>query len=159
MPPSRLWAKEIGEMLFAFVAEYALCRLAPANCTRPPVRHGFTQNEPGVNNGLTHGSLFCMFNLKNKVGATGFEPTTPCSQSRCANRTALRPEYLPSLYSGKGFFVSGGKDSAKQRQRKEKAVGFFFALLRCSGEAADKVMRHRLESLSTSAKTGSCGNR
>ena len=26
------------------------------------------------------------------VGATGFEPTTPCSQSRCANRTALRPE-------------------------------------------------------------------
>ena len=25
------------------------------------------------------------------VGATGFEPTTPCSQSRCANRTALRP--------------------------------------------------------------------
>ncbi len=33
--------------------------------------------------------------LKNRsfccVGATGFEPTTPCSQSRCANRTALRP--------------------------------------------------------------------
>ena len=26
------------------------------------------------------------------VGATGFEPTTPCSQSRCANRTALRPD-------------------------------------------------------------------
>ena len=28
------------------------------------------------------------------VGAAGFEPATPCSQSRCANRAALRPEYL-----------------------------------------------------------------
>ena len=26
------------------------------------------------------------------VGAEGFEPPTPCSQSRCANRTALRPD-------------------------------------------------------------------
>ena len=26
------------------------------------------------------------------VGVKGFEPSTPCSQSRCANRTALRPE-------------------------------------------------------------------
>ena len=26
------------------------------------------------------------------VGAKGFEPSTPCSQSRCANQTALRPE-------------------------------------------------------------------
>ncbi len=28
------------------------------------------------------------------VGAAGFEPAAPCSQSRCANRTALRPENL-----------------------------------------------------------------
>ena len=28
-----------------------------------------------------------------KVGVPGFEPGTPCSQSRCANRTALHPEY------------------------------------------------------------------
>ena len=28
------------------------------------------------------------------VGVAGFEPTTPCSQSRCANRTALHPEKL-----------------------------------------------------------------
>lgn len=28
------------------------------------------------------------------VGAAGFEPAAPCSQSRCANRTALRPEYF-----------------------------------------------------------------
>ena len=26
------------------------------------------------------------------VGVPGFEPGTPCSQSRCANRTALHPE-------------------------------------------------------------------
>ena len=28
------------------------------------------------------------------VGVPGFEPGTPCSQSRCANRTALHPECL-----------------------------------------------------------------
>ena len=28
----------------------------------------------------------------NVVGARGFEPPTPCSQGRCANRAALRPE-------------------------------------------------------------------
>ena len=28
------------------------------------------------------------------VGVPGFEPGTPCSQSRCANRTALHPETL-----------------------------------------------------------------
>ena len=27
------------------------------------------------------------------VGAKGFEPSTPCSQSRCANQTALRPAF------------------------------------------------------------------
>ena len=36
--------------------------------------------------------LFC-------VGVAGFEPTTPCSQSRCANRTALHPECFLSLLS------------------------------------------------------------
>ena len=30
----------------------------------------------------------------NLVGIPGFEPGAPCSQSRCANRTALYPEYL-----------------------------------------------------------------
>ena len=30
--------------------------------------------------------------LPDIVGVKGFEPSTPCSQSRCANRTALRPE-------------------------------------------------------------------
>ncbi len=29
--------------------------------------------------------------LLNLVGVPGFEPGTPCSQSRCANRTALHP--------------------------------------------------------------------
>ena len=48
------------------------------------------------------------------VGATGFEPTTPCSQSRCANRTALRPEMVRSF----------AKPSAKIRVYGETAKGF-----------------------------------
>ena len=35
---------------------------------------------------------FKSFNYQHlSVGVAGFEPTTPCSQSRCANRTALHP--------------------------------------------------------------------
>ena|GEM_PF-2584218 len=34
--------------------------------------------------------------LFSRVGVAGFEPTTPCSQSRCANRTALHP-VVPDL--------------------------------------------------------------
>ena len=30
--------------------------------------------------------------LFNMVGAEGFEPPTPCSQSRCASQTALCPD-------------------------------------------------------------------
>ncbi len=43
--------------------------------------------------------LSCWFETKKAcisasllVGIPGFEPGTPCSQSRCANRTALHPE-------------------------------------------------------------------
>ena len=43
-------------------------------------------------------TTFCIFSLF--VGVAGFEPTTPCSQSRCANRTALHPETVLSLKSG-----------------------------------------------------------
>ena len=35
--------------------------------------------------------IFLILNLLQFVGVAGFEPTTPCSQSRCANRTALHP--------------------------------------------------------------------
>ncbi len=34
---------------------------------------------------------FCKKALLIKVGVAGFELATPCSQSRCANRTALHP--------------------------------------------------------------------
>ena len=40
---------------------------------------------------------------RNEVGVVGFEPTTPCSQSRCANRAALHPagfEILSANYCG-----------------------------------------------------------
>ena len=41
---------------------------------------------------------FKSFNYQHSsVGVAGFEPTTPCCQSRCANRTALHPEV--------GFFL------------------------------------------------------
>ena len=33
------------------------------------------------------------------VGARGFEPPTPWSQTRCANRAALRPENQERKYS------------------------------------------------------------
>ena len=36
-------------------------------------------------------ACFCFY-----VGVPGFEPGTPCSQSRCANRTALHPVFLKS---------------------------------------------------------------
>ena len=43
------------------------------------------------------------------VGITGFEPVTPCSQSRCANRTALHPVVLtmPRHRSGKSSDFEG----------------------------------------------------
>ena len=37
------------------------------------------------------------------VGVVGFEPTTPCSQSRYANRAALHPESIFKRYT---FYIS-----------------------------------------------------
>ena len=34
------------------------------------------------------------------VGAAGFEPTTPCSQSKCSNQTELRPDPRSLYYAG-----------------------------------------------------------
>jgi hypothetical protein len=41
---------------------------------------------------MNHNSLIL------NVGAAGFEPAAPCSQSRCANRTALRPESFWTIW-------------------------------------------------------------
>jgi hypothetical protein len=41
-----------------------------------------------------------VFYLKQNVGIPGFEPGTPCSQSRYANRTALHPEIDSFLEKG-----------------------------------------------------------
>ncbi len=46
--------------------------------------------------------------FKMLVGAAGFEPATPCSQSRCANRTALRPEKYLCFCFVQPFGYSGG---------------------------------------------------
>ena len=42
------------------------------------------------------------------VGAKGFEPSTPCSQSRCASRTAPYPEKKDDLASSSFFRGEGG---------------------------------------------------
>ena len=58
------------------------------------------------------------------VGIPGFEPGTPCSKSRCANRTALHPELAFSeeklcthyLFIEKGNTApSGGMDGTRTR--------------------------------------------
>ena len=42
------------------------------------------------------------------VGAKGFEPSTPCSQSRCASRTAPYPEKKDDVASSSFFRGEGG---------------------------------------------------
>ena len=46
-------------------------------------------SELGENKNRTTGKKS---NLSCEVGVAGFEPATPWSQTRCANRTALHPE-------------------------------------------------------------------
>ena len=52
-----------------------------------PVQARFLHNTKKTFASMSKG--FCREN--RLVGETGFEPATPCSQSRCANRTALHP--------------------------------------------------------------------
>ncbi len=42
----------------------------------------------------------------NCVGVAGFEPATPCSQSRCANRAALHPEWCIFIFDTTQKYVS-----------------------------------------------------
>ena len=50
--------------------------------------------EAGALTGLRYTPYRFGCRLKSLVGVPGFEPGTPCSQSRCANRTALHPVCL-----------------------------------------------------------------
>lgn len=43
--------------------------------------------------------------LKQMVGARGFEPPAPWSQTRCANQTALRPDTHLYLKSGRNYII------------------------------------------------------
>ena len=47
--------------------------------------------------------LTCVNDLCVLVGVAGFEPAAPCSQNRCANRTALYPEQFFSSAVRGGF--------------------------------------------------------
>ena len=52
-------------------------------------------------------TLLCNSLIFN-VGAKGFEPSTPCSQSRCASRTAPYPEKKDDASSSSFFRGEGG---------------------------------------------------
>ena len=59
-------------------------------------------------------------NISFIVGIPGFEPGTPCSQSRCANRTALHPvrclpDKLSNASSWEAFTFPGGMDGTRTR--------------------------------------------
>ena len=47
------------------------------------------------------------------VGVPGFEPGTPCTQSRCANRTALHPESFALLFKS-GAKIRNSSEICKQ---------------------------------------------
>ena len=42
------------------------------------------------------------------VGTGGFEPPAPCSQGRCADQTALRPDYVSTESLKVGNVVTQG---------------------------------------------------
>ena len=64
------------------------------------------------------------------VGVPGFEPGTPCSQSRCANRTALHPVYqfLKDDANVKLFF--GFTNKKRDSPRRKNASCHVIDLLR-----------------------------
>lgn len=52
------------------------------------------------------------------VGVEGFELSTPCSQSRCANRTALHPELSVEKRSANiGYIGDEGKFEIKKTEK------------------------------------------
>ena len=74
------------------------------------------------------------------VGVKGFEPSTPCSQSRCANRTALHPVQMAfcSFASAKiRFFIGymrGGRAIFGNKSTNNLEAGEFyqeFLVARC----------------------------
>ena len=54
--------------------------------------------EAGALTGLRYTPYRFGCRLKSLVGVPGFEPGTPCSQSRCANRTAPHPEVVRNQF-------------------------------------------------------------
>ena len=51
------------------------------------------------------------------VGTGGFEPPAPCSQGRCADQTALRPEHFSVESLKIGDLVSQGRVQCKMKKR------------------------------------------
>ena len=51
-------------------------------------------------------AAYCRQGITKMVGARGFEPPTPCSQGRCANRAALRPDFKANCTT---FIIGNGR--------------------------------------------------
>ena len=60
------------------------------------------------------------------VGAVGFEPTTPWSQTKCANRTALCPECLSSKNSPQNFLRWRGDSNPRYRFQYDSLANCWF---------------------------------
>jgi hypothetical protein len=56
------------------------------------------------------------------VGTGGFEPPAPCSQGRCADQTALRPDYFYAKSLKVGDLVSQGRVQCKGKTRRVLSV-------------------------------------
>ncbi len=63
-------------------------------------------------NGPTHA---LHVSSRYRVGIPGFEPGTPCSQSRCANRTALHPAVCVERGKDNAFSTNSQSDPASKK--------------------------------------------
>ena len=57
------------------------------------------------------------------VGTGGFEPPAPCSQGRCADQTALRPDYFYAESLKIEDLVSQGRVQCKMKKHRAWGIG------------------------------------
>ena len=90
------------------------------------------------------------------VGETGFEPATPCSQSRCANRTALHPvcSLLPLLPPS----LQVGGAVCVPKQPKPSAASCRCRLLPTAGSSLPTAARRRWLLAAARAGRGTSGS-
>ena len=73
------------------------------------------------------------------VGTGGFEPPAPCSQGRCADQTALRPE----VYSlNDGDVVSQGRVQCKVKTHRAERIAYSVKEIRLRTKGSDSVLEY-----------------